>query len=65
MSPVEVALRLRIKGYEFQAAKRDHWPAADLSPSSAFPKLPDPVAASEPLRESLKRDAERVAAGGL
>ena len=65
MGPVEVALRLRKKGYELQDAKRDRWPATDLSPSSAFPKLPDPAAAPESLRESLKRDAERVAAGRL
>ena len=65
MSPVEVALRLRKKGYEFQDARRDHWPAADLSLTSAFPKLPDRAAAPERLRDALKRDAERVAAGRL
>jgi len=65
MSPVEVALRLRKKWFEFKDAKRDQWPSADLSPSSAFPKLPEPAAAPEPLRESLKRDAERVASGRL
>jgi len=65
MGPVEVAQRLRKKAYEFQDARRDRWPSANLSPSSAFPKLPDPAAAPESLRESLKRDAERVAAGRL
>ncbi len=65
MGPVEVALRLRKKWFEFKDAKRDQWPPADLSASSAFPKLPDPAAAPEPLRESLKRDAERIASGRL
>ncbi|MBC8243079.1 MAG: heparinase II/III-family protein [Verrucomicrobia bacterium] len=65
MGMVEVVLRLRKKGYEFQDAKRDRWPATDLSPSSGFPKLPDPAAAPESLRESLKCGAERVAAGRL
>ena len=65
MGPVEVALRLRKKWFEFQDSGRDHWPAADLSSSSAFPKLPDPAAAPELLRESLKCDAERLAAGRL
>ena len=65
MGPVEIALRLRKKWFEFKDAKRDQWPSADLSPSSAFPKLPEPAAAPEPLRESLKRDAERVASGRL
>ena len=65
MGPVEVALRLRKKWFEFKDAKGDQWPSADLSPSSAFPKLPEPASAPEPLRESLKRDAERVASGRL
>ena len=65
MGPVEVALRLRKKWFEFQDSGRDYWPAADLSSSSAFPKLPDPAAAPELLRESLKCDAERLAAGRL
>ncbi|MDP6083846.1 MAG: heparinase II/III family protein [Verrucomicrobiota bacterium] len=65
MSPVEVVLRLRKKWFEFKDSRCDHWPAADLSPSSVFPKLPDPAVAPELLRESLKRDAERVAGGGL
>ncbi|MDP6679434.1 MAG: heparinase II/III-family protein [Verrucomicrobiota bacterium] len=65
MGPVEVAQRLRKKAYEFQDARRDRWPSANLSPSSAFPKLPDSATAPESLRESLKRDAERIAAGRL
>ncbi len=65
MEPVEVALRLRKKGYELHDTKRNSWPPTNLSPSSAFPKLPDPTAAPELLRKSLKRDAERVAAGRL
>ena len=62
MGPVEVALRLRKKWFEFKDAKRDQWPSADLSPSSAFPKLPEPASAPEPLRESLKRDASASSA---
>ncbi len=65
MGPVEIALRLRKKWFEFKDAKLGQWPSADLSPSSAFPKLPEPASAPEPLRESLKRDAERVASGRL
>jgi len=65
MGPAEVALRLRKKWFEFQDAKRDLWPTVDLTPGSAFPKLHDPSVAPKPLRESLKRDAERVAAGRL
>ena len=38
MGPVEVALRLRKKWFEFKDAKRDQWPSADLSASSVFPK---------------------------
>ena len=65
MEPAEVALRLRNKWFAFQDAKRDLWPTVDLTPGSAFPKLHDPSVAPKPLRESLKRDAERVAAGRL
>lgn len=65
MGSVEVALRLRKKWFEFKDAKRDQWPSAHLSPRSAFPKLPEPASAPEPLRESLKRDAERVASSRL
>jgi hypothetical protein len=65
MGPVEVAQRLLKKGYEYQDARRDRWPAVDLSQSPSFPKLPDPAAAPKLLRDALKRDAERIAAGRI
>ncbi|MEE2947463.1 MAG: heparinase II/III-family protein [Verrucomicrobiota bacterium] len=65
MGPIEVAQRLLKKGYEFQDACRERWPAVGLSPSPAFPRLPDPAAAPKLLRDALKRDAERIAAGRI
>ena len=64
MGPSEVALRARKKLYEFQDARSNRWPSVDLS-TSRFPKLPDPSDAPASIRDALKCDAERVAAGRL
>jgi hypothetical protein len=64
MGPAEIAQRFKKKAFEAIDTRRSRdWMSVQLKPGGAWPVLPSPRNAPEPLRAALQREMEEILAG--